>query len=238
LIVPLKEDSGAGRIRRRTPSGMDMTGSRIVVIAVLFLGAVAAGCGSGQAASTHVAPAHVVPAHVAKPAPRALQPRTGNPPAFVWLRPAPPPSTWPLARLSGRVAMAYPPSWRRIKSDTGTVSAAVVVARTGLITEYLNATPQQSTETLRNWASFRTAHNAEEGDGHERVLAAARDLRFRDGHGTCVIDRYQTVRARYQEIACLVKAPAGATVIVAAALASSWSRDAPALERAVSAFVA
>lgn len=118
------------------------------------------------------------------------------------------------------------------------MSVAVVVARTGLITEYLNATPQQANETLQNWASFRPAHNGEEGDRHEQVLAAARDLRFRDGHGTCVIDRYRTFRAGYQEIACLVKAPSRETVIVAAALASNWSRDAPALERAVSAFVA
>jgi hypothetical protein len=134
--------------------------------------------------------------------------------------------------------MAYPPSWHRIESDPGTVSAALVVGRTGLITEYLNATPRQANETLQNWASFRTAHNREEGDRADQVIAAARDLRFRDGRGSCVIDRYATTRTRYQEIACLVQAQSHETVIVAAALASRWARDSPALERAVSAFVA
>lgn len=198
-----------------------MTPNRMVVIGLLLLGAIVAGCGSGRAAS-----------------PRVTESRTANPPAFAWLHPAAPPPSWRLARLSGTAALAYPPGWRRIESDPGTVSAAIIVARTGLITEYLNATPQQANETLQNWASFRPAHNGEEGDRHEQVLAAARDLRFRDGLGTCVIDRYRTFRARYEEIACLVQAPARETVIVAAALAPNWSRDAPALERAVSAFVA
>lgn len=162
----------------------------------------------------------------------------GNPSAFAWLDPAPPPSAWPLARLSGTAALAYPPSWHRIESDPGTVSAALVAARTGLITEYLNATPKQATETLQNWASFRMAHNQNEGDSQEHVLAQARDLRFRSGRGSCVIDRYSTTRIRYQEIACLVRAPTRETVVVAAALAAKWAHDSPALERAVSAFVA
>jgi hypothetical protein len=115
-----------------------------------------------------------------------------------------------------------------------TLSRIVVVARAGLITEYLNATPKQANETLENWASFRTAHNRNEGDSHEQVLAAARDLRFRNGQGACVIDHYGTIRTRHQEIASPVPAPAGETVIVAG-LAARWAHDAPALERAVSA---
>jgi hypothetical protein len=197
-----------------------MTNGRVVAVGLLLAAVIASGCvsGCGGEESAHRS--------------------AGNPPAFAWLRPAPPPSAWPLARLSGTVAMAYPPSWHRIESDPGTVSAALVVARAGLIIEYLNATPKQADETLRNWPSFRTAHNQEEGDSQEQVLAAARGLRFRDGRGSCVIDRYRTTRTRYEEIACLVQAPAGETVIVAAALASQWGRDAPALERAVSGFVA
>jgi hypothetical protein len=193
-----------------------MTNRRVVAIGLLLVAATVPGCGGGQ----------------------GTRRSAGNPAAFAWLRPAPPPSTWPLARLTGTVAMAYPPSWHRIESDPGTVSAALVAARTGLITEYLNATPKQANETLQNWPSFRTAHNREEGDSQERVLAAARDLRFRDGVGSCVIDRYRTTRTRYQEIACLVQAPARETVVVAAALASTWAQDSTALERAVSAFVA
>ena len=53
-----------------------------------------------------------------------------------------------------------------------------------------------------------------------------------------MIDRYSTPRTAYQEIACLVSGPRGANVIVAAGLASQWAQEAPALERAVSAFLA
>ena len=52
-----------------------------------------------------------------------------------------------------------------------------------------------------------------------------------------MIDRYLTSRTRYTEIACLVQAPSAETVIVAAGLAAHWAQEAPALERAVSAFL-
>jgi hypothetical protein len=141
-------------------------------------------------------------------------------------------------RLAGPGVLAYPASWHRVRADPGAASAAIVDRSSGLIVQYLNATPQQGDETLANWASFRPAHNAEEGDAHVQVLAAARDLRFLDGRGSCVIDRYQTTLTRYQEIACLVRGPAEGAVIIAAAEAGQWSRDAPLLERAVSAFIA
>ena len=157
---------------------------------------------------------------------------------FAWLRPAPAPAGWVVAHLRDGAALAYPSGWGRVKSDPGTVSAARVAPSSGLVTEYLNATPQQSDETLENWARFRVSHNVEEGDSHEQLLAAARNLSFRSGRGSCVIDRYRTVRTGYEEIACLVRGRAGEAVIVAAAQVRQWSRSAPALERAVSAFVA
>lgn len=162
----------------------------------------------------------------------------GSSSAFAWLRPAPPPAGWSHARLLGSTVLAYPRNFSRIESDPGTVSAARVDRRSGLILEYLNATPREGDETLANWASFRPAHNREEGDSHEQVLASARGLRFRDGRGSCVIDRYATSRTSYQEIACLVRGPTGESVIVATAQASRWAQSAPALERAVSAFAA
>lgn len=195
------------RLNRRTAAALVLAGA-----------ALASACGS--AAVTHSTTVHTA----------------GAPAAFSWLRPAPAPAAWRLARLSGTAALAYPPSWHRIRSDPGTASAALVAS--GLITEYLNATPQQAGETLANWTSFRPAHNREEGDSQDQVLAASRDLRFRNGRGSCVIDRYRTSRTRYTEIACLVQAPAGESVIVAAGLAARWAQDEPVLERAVSAFLA
>ncbi len=134
--------------------------------------------------------------------------------------------------------MAYPPSWHRIHSDPGTVSAALVDPHSGLVVDYLNTTPQEGEETLQNWATFRPAHDREEGDSHVRLLASARGLEFRNGRGSCVIDRYRTPRTSYQEIACLVRGSGGTSVIVGATLAARWRQAAPMLERAVSAFLA
>lgn len=171
------------------------------------------------------------------PAPVTL-PGASSPAAFAWLHAGPVPAGWSLARLPDRAAMAYPSSWQRIHADPGSASAARSDPRTGLIEEYLNATPQQGDETLQDWAAFRPGHNGEEGDSHIQVIAAARGLRFRDGPGSCVIDRYRTSLTTYEEIACLVRGPRGGNVIVSAAQASHWGQDAPILERAVSAFVA
>jgi hypothetical protein len=159
-----------------------------------------------------------------------------SPGAFAWLSPAAPPAGWALARLpSGRAALAYPPGWRSIESDPGTVSAALLGAH-GKIRGYLNATPRQGDETLANWARFRPAHNREEGDFSVVSEAAARGLRFRKGSGTCVIDRYATVSAHYREIACLVRGARASTVVVGAAVPGDWARLAPQLERAISSF--
>lgn len=186
----------------------------------------AAGCGSTATSTT---------SKTSTAAPAAM---SGNPPAFAWLHPAPAPAGWSTARLLGTTALAYPSSWQRVHSDPGTASAALVQPRTDLVAEYLNATPQQGAETLQNWAHFRPAHNEDEGDRHEQVLASAKGLRFRNGTGSCVIDRYRTARTSYQEIACIVRGAHGTSVVVAAALAPRWQQDAPVLERAVSAFLA
>lgn len=193
-----------------------MASKRITTTAALVCAVSVAGCGASRPAA----------------------PRTRQVAGFGWLHPSPPSTSWTVAHLRGTAALAYPPGWRTIKSDPGTVSAARMEPGSRLITEYLNATPQQSDETLQNWARFRTAHNANEGDGDEQVLAAAQGLRFRNGLGSCVIDRYKTTRASYQEIACLIRSPTEETVVVAAALASRWSRDGAVLERSVSAFLA
>jgi hypothetical protein len=120
-------------------------------------------------------------------------------------------------------------------SDPGTVSAALLGAH-GRIRGYLNATPRQGGETMANWTRFRPAHNREEGDLHVVRQAGARGLAFRRGTGSCVIDRYATVSARYREIACLVRGAHASTVVVGAALPREWRALAPQLERAISSF--
>lgn len=201
------------------PSSQEMGPLRsTAALAALLLAVVAAGCGASRSGS-------------------AGRPGT-HPAAFAWLHPAPAPRGWSLARLPDTATLAYPRPWKRIHSDPGTVSAARIDGRSNLIADYLNVTPRQGEETLQNWTAFRPAHNAEDGDRDVRVLASAQGLRFRDGTGSCVIDRYRTPATTYQEIACLVRGPRSTNVVIAAALAARWTQDAPLLERAVSAFLA
>ena len=72
----------------------------------------------------------------------------GNSPShrlpLAWLHPTAVPAGWSVARLpSGTATLAYPPNWRSIASDPGTVTAAQVGAG-GVIVGYLNATPRQA----------------------------------------------------------------------------------------------
>jgi len=155
---------------------------------------------------------------------------------FAWLQPAHPPAGWKVARLpSGAASLAYPPGWQPIHTDPGTFSAALLGAH-GRIHGYLNATPRSGAETLANWARFRPAHNHEEGDRSVVTEASATHLRFRAGAGSCVIDRYATVSARYREIACIVRGSHATTVVVAAAQPQDWGRLEPALRRSVATF--
>ena len=155
--------------------------------------------------------------------------------AFSWLRPAPPPPGWNVARSTAG-ALAYPPGWTSIKTDPGTASVALL-GRGGAIDAYLNATPRQGKETLANWSHFRPAHNKNEGNRNLRLIAASTNLEFRSGRGSCVIDDYTTSKARYREIACLVAGPTSSAVIVAAARTALWDQHAVTLERAVSSVV-
>jgi hypothetical protein len=155
---------------------------------------------------------------------------------FSWLRPAPAPSGWRVAELpDGASALAYPPGWRIIHSDPGTVSAALT-GRRGTIVSYLNATPKSGRETLSNWTRFRPNHVADEGAHDVRLLAAATGLSFPGARGSCVIDSYSTPRARYEEIACLVVGSHASTVVVGAAEPGAWSAQGRAIERAVASF--
>ena len=156
--------------------------------------------------------------------------------AFAWLRPAPPPASWKVARIPDGALLAYPPGWRPIATDAGT--ATVALLRDGQrIDGYLNVTPKQGTETLANWSHFRPNHNLSEGDRSVRLNASATDLRFRSGRGSCVIDTYTTSKATYREIACLVSGPRSTAVVVAAAPSATWNQQAATLQRAVSSFV-
>jgi hypothetical protein len=164
-----------------------------------------------------------------------LSPPARGSQAFAWLRPTRVPGGWHVGVTRSGATLAYPPSWREIQTDRGTVSAAPD-GPGGSFAGYLNATPLGGDETLANWSRFRVAHLAEEGAHHVQLEAAANGLRFRAGHGSCVIDSYTTSRARFREIACIVAGARATTVVVAAARAASWSWRSPVLEKAVVSF--
>jgi hypothetical protein len=159
---------------------------------------------------------------------------TDQAPAFRWLHPQLPPRGWKLARLpSGAAAFGYPRTWRTIRTDPGTVSVALI-GPGHRIRGYLNVTPRQGTETLANWPSFRVEHVGEEEHSKDiRLIASAHELRFRSGTGSCVIDSYPTSRTRYREIACLVAGARSSSVVVGAAPAHIWTRQAKTIERAI-----
>ncbi len=174
----------------------------------------------------------------------AVSGRPGHTPAttrvspFQALVPAPAPAGWPRLPLPNRTAvLSYPPEMRRVLSDSDAVSAARV-GRGRAYLLYLNATPRQGGENLRNWAVYRLRVLRAEDASWAREDAAATGLAFLGGTGSCVIDDYLTrIGAHhYQELACLVKGRAGASVIVAAAPAARWAWARPVLERAVAAY--
>jgi hypothetical protein len=183
-----------------------------LVVAAMALTVDATGCGGGHAGHG----------------------RSAGP--FAWLRPGPPPTGWKVARIPRGSALAYPPRWRPIKTDRGTATVALLGGGER-IDGYLNATPEQGSETLANWSHFRVNHNRGEGSRDVLLVASANDLRFRSGRGSCVIDSYTTSKAAYREIACLVAGPNSSAVVVAAAPAELWHDQAATLQRAVSGFV-
>jgi hypothetical protein len=151
----------------------------------------------------------------------------------------PAPAGWLRAALpGGRAVLAYPASMHPVTTDAGTVSAAEI-SRTGQYLLYLNVTPRQGTESLRNWVEFRLYHQREEETHAVRELAAQTGVRFLGGTGACVTDAYVTkIEAHhFTEIACFVRGHTSATVIVAAAPTADWASAAPVLRRAVSGYV-
>jgi hypothetical protein len=159
--------------------------------------------------------------------------------AFPPLHPAVAPTGWPHLTLpNGTAVLSYPPSLHRVAGDTDAVSAARL-SPDGRFQLYLNATPRQGSERLRDWAAFRLRLLRSDDAASAHQDAAARGVRFRGGTGSCVIDDYVTrIGAHhFEEIACLVQGRNGASVIVATAPAAMWAQARPLLFRAVAAYL-
>ena len=159
--------------------------------------------------------------------------------AFPVLHAAAAPTGWRHLRLpNGTAVLSYPPSLRPVAGDKDAVSAARL-SPGGAFQLYLNATPRQGAERLRNWAAFRLRLLRSDDAVSAREVAAAQGVGFRGGTGSCVIDGYVTrIGAHhYDEIACLVQGRTSVSVIVAAAPAARWAQARPLLFRAVAAYL-
>lgn len=165
--------------------------------------------------------------------------RPGQHKSATLLAARPAPATWRRAALPGGGAvLAYPASMHLVGGDAGTVSAARM-SSSGQYLLYLNVTPRQGTESLRNWVEFRLDHQREEETPAVRELAAQTGVRFLGGTGTCVTDSYVTKvhSHHFTEIACFVRGRTSATVLVAAAPTADWASAAPVLRLAVAGYV-
>jgi hypothetical protein len=158
--------------------------------------------------------------------------------ASLRLGPAPAPAGWQHLTLpNGSAVMYYPPGMHSITADADAVTA-VRLGPDGAYLMYLNATPRQGEETLRNWASYRLRVLLSDDASRASLDASAAGQPFRGGSGSCLIDHYVTrIGAhRYTELACLVQGRTAASVIVAAAPTATWGSAGPILEQAVSAY--
>lgn len=157
---------------------------------------------------------------------------------FGWLRPRTAPAGWMAARLPRQAAVLSYPRWLQSqRGDAGTVTVGLS-SRTGTVLAYLNVTPQQGGESLRDWIGFRLAHLREDGDRAVRLDARSAAVAFRGGRGQCVMDDYTTKihSNHYREIACFVRAGKHGSVLVAATPVTEWKAYGGVLERVVSAY--
>jgi hypothetical protein len=179
----------------------------------------------------------VAPASVSSASGAAGQ-RAGSSGSFGWLVPTPTPPGWRrVATTSGTPVLAIPPSFSPIGGDRGSVSAALEDKR-GKVLAYLNVTPREGGEDLKGFASFRVHLIGKDEAKDVHMEAAAKDLAFRGGTGSCVMDNYVTriQGNHYKEIACLVVGKHSSSVVVAAAADTLWARFRPLLRQSVASF--
>ena len=164
--------------------------------------------------------------------------QTSGPAGFTWFRARPTPSGWHRVSLGdGKAVLSYPGSLHALTADQGTVAEGLTT-KSGTVLVYLNVTPRQGDETLRDWPEFRLDHLLEDDASAARMTGQATGLKFRGGLGSCVLDAYTTkVHANYfREIACFVQGARGSSVLVAATPAGDWGTYAGLLEQAVTSY--
>jgi hypothetical protein len=167
-----------------------------------------------------------------------LSPSSSRLGSFGWLASTTPPATWArLAVPSGLGTLSSPPGFRTVEGDPGTLSVAIRNS-VGTYLGYLNVTPHQGDETLRDWATFRLSHLLD--DEAVSVHEDARVTAFRTATGarSCVTDDYVTTvgHHHFHEVACYVMSGSVSSVVVAATPSGDPAHVWTQLESAVAAF--
>jgi len=175
--------------------------------------------------------------------PAQSQAAQAAPAGFAWFRSQAAPGSWLRASPAGRRAvLSYPRTLRPMPGGAGTVTFGLST-RSGATLIYLNVTPRQSGETLRDWPGFRVDHLRADGEAGVRVDATSGILSFHGGQGRCVVDDYTTKirNNHYREIACYVRGATGArtaTVLIATTRSVTWAQYGTLLERVVDGYAA
>jgi hypothetical protein len=157
---------------------------------------------------------------------------------FTWESPTSAPITWHhVVTPAGTAVLSYPPSFRTVRSDSGSVSVAV--GQGPRYVAYLNVTPHQGNERLQDFATFRVNFLRDDDATRVHEEGVAQNLRFQGGVGSGVLDDYFTRvgHNHYREIAALVTGRHGGWVIVGASLDADYGRFRQILQQAVSSFV-
>jgi hypothetical protein len=178
------------------------------------------------------------PGSAQRPSPTSFDLSTTKTTPFGWLAATTPPTSWRRLTLPpGLATLSLPPGFRPLRGDPGTASAALLGPR-GTYLGYLNATPRQGNEGLRDWTRFRLAHLRQDDAASVREDAQVSALAIGRTRRSCVTDDYTTTVGRhpFHEVACLVMAGHLASVIVAATPAGDPAHLWRQLERAVAAY--
>ena len=157
---------------------------------------------------------------------------------FHWLASTTPPATWTrLGGPSGLGLVSSPPGFRRVHGDPGSLTA-VLLSSTGTYLGYINVTPHQGHETLRDWAAFRLTHLRGDGAVSAHEDAMVQSVRTAATVRSCVIDDYVTTVGHhpFHEVACDVTNGSVSSVVVAATPSGDPAHVWTELERAVAAY--
>jgi hypothetical protein len=219
-----------------TPRAAIRPSRRLVIgiVSGVVLAAVAAGIGLAvqPASKARVAPVtEATTAHRGSASPATLR-------SFGWLASTSVPATWVrLAVPSGLGTLSSPPGFRPVDGDPDTLSVALL-SSAGSYLGYLNVTPRQGPETLKNWAAFRLSHLRGDDAVSVREEAMVQSVRTEGAVRSCVIDDYVTTvgHHRFHEVACYVTSGSVGSVVVAATPEGDPAHVWTQLERAVAAY--